>query len=169
MAGAKVSYRIISCPNCKQKIERRNLIDYRVGSPFRTCPSCGAEYIDRDYHELAIEPYKDPKPIKVYLLMALAFAVMLPLIAYYIAPDEWQVFAVILVPLTVLPCLLIAMVKYLRRITGAEKRELQRELDASTSRFRDPVYCYKMLRAGYKIPDSVLNALRTSIVDQQGE
>ena len=54
-------YKMKRCPYCGRQIDMAAIgMKFKVayGSPFRTCPKCHKEYIDRDYQEVALESAK---------------------------------------------------------------------------------------------------------------
>lgn len=51
-------YKMKRCPYCGRQIDMAAIgMKFKVayGSPFRTCPKCHKEYIDRDYQEVALK------------------------------------------------------------------------------------------------------------------
>ena len=44
-----------ACPHCGKKIFHYNQKQWKYGSPIQTCKYCNGKYIDKRYHEMAID------------------------------------------------------------------------------------------------------------------
>lgn len=164
MAGAGYTYKIIQCPFCGNKIERRSMNTYRLGSPFRICPRCKKEYIDEDYHELAIEDFRDQTPIKMYLLIAGLFTLIIPLCSFVAGREEWLLFTGIFYFVFLIIFLPLFLKKVIYVVSGRQKKTVDQLKRESIQRFRDPMYCMKMIAAGYKLPEEL-----TKIIQHTGQ
>ena len=50
-----MKYKTKSCPYCNHTYTILDSAYFQYGSPIRTCKRCGKIFIDKDYHEIAVE------------------------------------------------------------------------------------------------------------------
>lgn len=142
-------HRISRCPHCMQQIDTRGLTTYRLGSPFRNCPRCGKEYVDKEYHELAIEEYKKPPFIKDNPLFVICGLFLWAcFMAGAILNEQWGFFAFLMMIFAV-PAGGYAIYVF----GGFKKKKIDREKQASLQRLQDPLYRAKLRAIGYSVPE----------------
>ena len=139
-------YKMKRCPYCGRQIDMAAIgMKFKVayGSPFRTCPKCHKEYIDRDYQEVALESakakaFRMPKvrPGILWFEVLLLCSLGMQLTGAYASMT------------TVILILAVAVILLVWELHGSAKRqsewekELAKELEASKERLqaRNRVY-----------------------------
>lgn len=147
------TYDMKRCPAC-QKVYEKNFYSgkpkpeekIRYGSPIRVCPSCGHEFIDADYREIALEGIPneaDYKPIMpgtiLYTLLAFGLALFAFFFEFHILPFFFLGLGVIIIGSD--------LFSYQKR-----KRYLEQEIQRSKVRIQDPAYLEKLVKYGYPVP-----------------
>lgn len=151
------SYDIKRCPSCQKPYERNFYSGkpkpeekIRYGSPVKVCPSCGHEFIDRDYREIALEGIPNMSDYKRFAPGTILYTILscgLALFTYYI---EFRILPVIFL---LLGCIITGsdLVTYQKR-----QNHLKKEILASQTRMKDPSYARKLASYGYTVPPEFL-------------
>ncbi len=156
----KVNVTTINCPNCGAECSK-NYGDkdaHIYGSPLRTCPKCGATYIDKRFHEIALEgavyddidPYqkKNKKESLTMMLFGAALTVGTLLLSATgrIYPIAFAIGCFSLV------IGLVSLIRTGKRSVKNKRAELEEELKRSSLRLQNPQYLDALRLAGYDIP-----------------
>lgn len=147
------SYDIKRCPSCNQPYEKNFYSGkpkadekIRYGSPIKTCSSCGHEFLDQDYKEIALEgvpnmaDYKRFTPGTIlYTVLAFGLAIFSYIIDFQFLPVFFALLGVIIIGSDI--------VSYTKR-----QNHLKKEIELSKKRLEDPAYALKLLKYGYPVP-----------------
>lgn len=151
------------CPNCGKDLGlflRRDL----YGSPFRTCPKCKKEYVDRRYKELAILPdgidgEMSYIPAVIFLVVAVIFVIRGVTIGNYdyingspVTLSDQIIWYAIGGILFILAAYEFIVIKF-----GIKKKKLMREYGSSVFRLCDINYARKLSANGFNVPNKYLN------------
>lgn len=137
------------CPACGQLLYHRAQVqDIRYGSPFQSCPGCGAEYFDYRFREPGLEARHHvdrlPKSTLGSLLLGAAFL----LGAVYL---DRKLEMALMGALFLGAALYFAVTFW--RSSEERHRAFQEELTASRLRLKDPEYVDRLRANGIKVPD----------------
>ena len=153
-------YKTKRCPYCGKQIDMAAIgMKFKVayGSPFRTCPKCHKEYIDRDYREVALESAK-AKALKMPKVRSgiVGFEVLL------LCSLGMQLTSAYASMTTVIPILAVAVILLVWELHGSAKRqsewekELAKELAASKERLQDPAYLMELKKLDYPVTEDMI-------------
>lgn len=153
-------YKTKRCPYCGKQIDMAAIgMKFKVayGSPFRTCPKCHKEYIDRDYREVAFESAK-AKALKMPKVRPgiLWFEVLL------LCSLGIQLTSADTSMTTVIPILAVVVILLVWELHGSAKRqsewekELAKELEASKERLQDPAYLMELKKLDYPVTEDMI-------------
>lgn len=142
----RVRYRVVRCPHCNKYLGRRAKVEYRIGSPFLVCPYCEKEYVDSDYHEIAIEDYRPKSSIgDMAKLLLVCIVCAIAVSGWSLALFGWLCLAVLIVAIATL-------VEIIKQVSGIAQRKYEKQLEESKARMRNPAYALKLRAAGFNIP-----------------
>lgn len=153
-------YKTKRCPYCGKQIDMTAIgMKFKVayGSPFRTCPKCHKEYIDRDYREVAFESAK-AKALKMPKVRPwiIWFEVLL------LCSFGMQLTSAYMSMTTVMLILAVAAILLVWELHGSAKRqnewekELAGELAASKERLQDPAYLMELKKLDYPVTEDMI-------------
>lgn len=151
------------CPNCKHIVRTTQFHNHTYGSPLRICQHCGSQYIDRDFEELALRPYKKWSYVKLIIvaftraliISALVIVCVLLVLSQLLhldidnAPFDYVVYVIFAV------CLIICMV-YTFRSKKAYDHALYLEWLDSERRLKNVDYAIQLDQIGYDVPPQYL-------------
>ena len=148
------------CAGCNGNLPLHSKDDYFYGSPIQTCPHCGRHYLDKHYHEPAVEGFQEIdtskkaalKEVWFYVLIAAVITVLniLSFVSGRIRP-------VLLILLAATAVLLFSSIgKTLKVLTGVRKKELEMQLQASEKRLEKKEYALVLKELGYQVPEKYL-------------
>ena len=149
------------CPSCGKEISGYNPASRDYGSPIRTCRSCGQQYLDSRYIELAVEP---PSPrdlsasagLKIALIGLAMLAVSGVFTLYTINIRGYYYRKVMLVAVLSIVMIVFGIVDSVRTKTGAKQKSLDRKRAESEQRLMDREYARQLAALGYNVPDKYL-------------
>ena len=160
-------YKMKRCPYCGRQIDMAAIgMKFKVayGSPFRTCPKCHKEYIDRDYQEVALESakakaFRMPKvrPGILWFEVLLLCSLGMQLTGAYASMT------------TMIPILAVAVILLVWELHGSAKRqsewekELAKELEASKERLQDPAYLMELKKLDYPVTEDMIWQARNRV------
>lgn len=130
------------------------------GSPIRQCATCGKQFLDKDYREIAIDGVR-PVDLKrvttgTIILSVLGFLFGLLLVYCYFGetPSVWYLVGAAI-------SIFISGYLVIGEIAGYSKRQAYLEMERKRSeiRLRDPDYVYALRKLGYYVPDSLLRKI----------
>lgn len=160
-------YKMKRCPYCGRQIDLAAIgMKFKVayGSPFRTCPKCHKEYIDRDYREVALESAKAKalrmskvRPGIIWFEVLLLCSLGMQLTSAYASMT------------TVIPILAVAVILLVWELHGSAKRqsewekELAKELAASKERLQDPAYLMELKKLDYPVTEDMIRRAKNRV------
>ena len=133
------------------------------GSPVRTCKKCGGQYIDRRYHEIAIEgipksDFSKKSMIVVIILGALILYRGIYITGYkplgmdgfgrWILPVTFIILGIVMIVVGVAEIILIC--------TGKKMEKFERLKRESEERMNDRSYAWTLKQEGYNVPEQYL-------------
>ncbi len=150
-----------NCPHCGKKISGYNVSVQEFGSPIRICKGCGHEYLDRRYHEAAVEGYQKSSldirnSCKVILLGCILLAAS-GLLNLHLAADGGRYSAKGLITSVLsLLILIYGIVDAVRIRTGIKRKGLEKKIAESKARLQNKVYAQQLAELGYDVPAEYL-------------
>lgn len=156
-----MTYITKKCPHCKSSysiMQPKGTSFY--GCPIRQCATCGKQFLDKDYREIAIDGIRpvDMKRVTTgtIILSVLGFLFGLVLVYCYFS-DMQSVWYLVGAAISVI----LAGYLVIGEITGYDDRQafLELERKRSEARLRDPNYIYTLRKLGYYVPDSLLKKI----------
>ena len=153
------------CPKCgaELKMVAQGKAHF-YGSPIRQCAKCALVYVDRNYHEIEIEGIRE-EDLSVKKSLGLTLFCLVGLVACiggWILLSNSTGFivrspAAFIVGALIFGIGFFAMIgDTLKILTGAKKKQLEKEREASAQRLSDRVYVLKLQKLGYEIPEKYL-------------
>lgn len=151
------------CPNCGKRFlgnnSNRNL--YLYGSPIRFCKKCKGAYVDKNYHEIAVDGFPPSEvSVKTGLKSALVGLIISVVCAgIFITEIMYSSrYHTIFPILTVagIGMIIVGFVDSIRVKTGSKAKSLEKRRQESVQRLRDTNYALQLLELGYNVPDEFL-------------
>ena len=150
-----------TCPHCGKKLAGYQRGQCWYGSPIVTCKSCGKRYVDRRFHEIAVEgAVKNDLSLRrdglVALLAVGGFAIAFGMNYHMVV--TWERYSVrnVLIQALAVVLLLFAAVDAVSILTGIKAKWVERERQASEARLRDRAYAQELADLGWSVPDQYL-------------
>lgn len=149
------------CPNCGKRLSDSNQNKYLYGSPIRFCKKCKGAYIDKCYHEIAVDGFPPSemsaktglKSALVGLIMAVASGGIA--ITEIIYSNRIHTIFPILV-IAGIGMIIVGIIDSIRVKTGSKAKSLERYRQESIQRLRDPNYAMQLKELGYNVPEEFL-------------
>lgn len=150
-----------SCPYCGKKFHDYNASSTDFGSPIRKCRYCQKEYLDRRYHEIAVEGWNESslnisRSLKVIAIGLVIFLVAGGLTAYTIYFKNYYMTKGVLSAFCGALIVIVGIVDAVRIKTGAKQKSLELKRAESEKRLSNPVYAHQLSELCYKIPEKYL-------------
>lgn len=149
------------CPNCGKKFFNRNSNSFYYGSPIRFCQKCKGAYVDKSYHEIAVEGFPPTEVnVKTGLKTALVGLIMTVVCAgIFITEIKYssryhRVFPVMAVMGIVL--VIVGIIDSIRVKTGSKAKAMEKLRQESIQRMKDPNYALQLKELGYNVPEEFL-------------
>lgn len=149
------------CPNCGKKFFNKNPSGFFYGSPIRFCKKCKGAYIDKNYHEIAIDGFPPTEVnIKTGLKIALIGLIMTVVCGgiffteitysfrYHTVFPAMSVMGIVLV--------IIGIIESIRVKTGLKAKAMEKLRQESIQRLKDPKYALQLKELGYNVPEEFL-------------
>lgn len=151
------------CPECGKKFFYYDERQFRYGSPVRECRKCGSQYIDRRYHEIAIEGIpSDQMSKKSYLIMMVIGALILwrgihlvqyrPLggseVTRWFLPVVFIIMGAVMIIGGIIEIIMIS--------NGSKAMKFEKIKSESEERLRDRSYAWTLKQEGYNVPEQFL-------------
>ena len=156
---------VFRCSNCGSEL-RMAAPDktHHYGSPIRQCAKCAQVYVDWNYHEIEIDGIReeDLSAKKSLGLTLFCLVGLVVCIGGWILLENASGFlvkspAAFIVGILLFGIGFVAMVgDTLKILTGAKKKELEKERQASVRRLSDREYVLKLQKLGYTVPEKYL-------------
>ncbi len=152
------------CSKCGAPIMVLAQDEYKYGCPIRACAQCHQRYLDRGWHEIAVEGYRETdvstkKNVKqlggwglatVALIAANIFTVQVLHVVYY---------ALVFLAIGAGIAFLVALKDTFVCATGMKKNDLEQLREESERRLRNPEYAKQLAELGYPVPARYLTGL----------
>lgn len=152
------------CPFCGHKFFFYNKDAYYYGSPIQTCKKCGSKYIDRRYHEIAIEGIRSAdSPSVVPFIIAILIGGFFIYRAFCLFGSYHRsgtlptndILAVLFVVFGAL-FIVFSIIEIIRTLTGGKQRKMDKLYRESDERMQNRVYAQTLENAGYNVPEKYL-------------
>lgn len=147
---------VFHCKICGKKLFSYEVNQRMYKSPLCTCKYCGTEYIDPRCQELAVTgiPAQELKPVRSVIFCVLGL--LIGWRGYYLfgmrtigLPENMQWFLPSVLLLLGGIMVIAGIVDFVRIITGAKKKKLEKMLEESKLRLQDEAYVMKLKQLGY--------------------
>lgn len=155
-----------ACPYCNKKPFSYTPNQWYYGSPVRTCKKCGQKYLDRRYHEIAVEGFEGGTLSTRTSLGAAGFGVLLFIVGggihlfeiYRPISTEIRTIHTMWCYLALMGAVLalIMLVDCIRIKTGAKANHLETLRQESIERLKDTEYARLLANEGYSVPDEFM-------------
>lgn len=150
-----------SCPNCGARIWFYEEREWKYGSPIKACKECNGKYVDRRYHEIAVEGILpnslDLKlSLKKLLIIAGVFASALLIHLYEIFFQNYYHIVFCGLMLISLLCIFVQIVDFVDIITGSKAKRFEKLRAESVQRLSDVNYAAELASVGYPVPNEFL-------------
>lgn len=149
-----------SCPYCEKKFHDYNASSRDFGSPIRKCRYCKKEYLDRRYHEIAIEGYGNSlninRSLKIIALGLILFLVAGGLTAYTIYFKNYYMIKGVLSAFGGLLIAVIGIIDAVRIKSGAKQKSMELKMMESEKRLNNSEYAHQLSELGYIVPEKYL-------------
>ncbi len=153
----------INCPNCGKRLSDNsaNKNKYLYGSPIRYCKKCKGAYVDRNYHEIAVDGFP-PSEVnaKTGLKTALIGVIMsvtcggIFITEIMYSDHYYTVFPTMAILGIVFA--VIGIIDSIRVKTGLKSKSLEKLRQESVQRLSDPNYAVQLKELGYNVPAEFL-------------
>lgn len=158
---AQIPFTNGSCPNCGKKLSNYNPNSYLYGSPIRYCKKCKGAYVDRNYHEIAVDGFpkeemKASAGLKTALIGLIVSVVAAGIFLCEIMFSEY--YHTIFPILAVMGIVMIVMgiVDSIRVKSGAKAGSMEKLRQESIGRLQNPQYAMQLAELGYNVPQQYL-------------
>ncbi len=152
------------CPFCGYQSFICNKQAYYYGSPIQTCKKCDHQYIDKRYHEIAIEGirYADRASIIpvviIWILGGFLIYRSFCLFGSYHRSGTLPQNDILAVLFFIIGVLFIigGIIELIRTLTGTKQRKTDTLRQESEERMQNRVYAQILANAGYNVPEKYL-------------
>ncbi len=161
MADEKLPLYYGKCPHCGREgfayVERQ----WYQGSPVRQCKRCRQTYLDKRYHEVAVEGF-EPGSLSVKNSGFMIGAGIIDTVLFgLIHIGEKRLFSsyhLSFVFIAIIGLLLIVMgvIDFIRIVTGLKAKKQKKVLEQSEKRLMDKNYAKLLAQQGYEVPEKYL-------------
>ena len=145
------------CPHCGKKAALYNENEYKYGSPIVQCSGCGKKYIDKRFHEIAIEGMPTGLMNTARYARFALIGVVLSIVSLAVSFVMYKAFGrvdlrvAIFCPLFIIVSL-FNVIELIKVKTGMKSKELEKQMEESKKRLQDPVYVAELEENGYTLP-----------------
>lgn len=158
---AQIPFTNGSCPNCGKKLSNYNPNSYLYGSPIRYCKKCKGAYVDRNYHEIAVDGFpkeemKASAGLKTALIGLIVSVVAAGIFLCEIMFSEYYhtIFPILAVVGIVM--IVMGIVDSIRVKSGAKAGSMEKLRQESIGRLQNPQYAMQLAELGYNVPQQYL-------------
>lgn len=151
------------CPYCGKSISflKYSQGEWKYGSPIRVCKKCGQKYIDKRYHEVAVDGINpdsfNMKKLGTCFAIGVVALLMSALFnAYTILLKDYFYLKVVGVGLIGIVMIVYSIIDFIRIKTGAKERQLAKRAEDSVNRLKDRAYAHELVSLGYNVPEKYL-------------
>lgn len=149
------------CPYCGVEIKGYMESQSDYGSPIRVCRKCGKSYLDRRYHEIAIEgigtnALSIKRDAKIALLGFAFFAVGFLLnLGMVLSSDKYNL-RLVFIQLIAIILIIFALGDAVMIKTGKKEKRLEKKRMESVERLKNKEYARTLAELGYNVPNEYL-------------
>lgn len=149
------------CSKCGAPIMVLAADEYRYGCPIRACAQCRQRYLDRGWHEIAVEGYRESdvsakSNAKQMLGLGLATGGLVAANIFSIMVLHLIVYMLIALAIGAGVGFLVALKDTLVCATGMKKADLEQLKAESERRLCNPEYAKQLAELGYPVPERYL-------------
>lgn len=150
------------CPYCGKDISLNYVQrEWRYGSPIRVCKKCNQKYIDKRYHEIAVDGINpdsfNMKRVGFSFLFGIIVLVFSALFnSYTILLKGYYHTAMITLGLAGILLLIYTIIDFIRIKTGLKERKIEKLIEESVNRLNDKEYAKELVSVGYNVPEKYL-------------
>ncbi len=158
---AQIPFTNGSCPNCGKRISDYGQNKYLYGSPIRYCKKCKGAYVDRNYHEIAVDGFpktemKASTGLKSALMGLVITVVSAGIFILEICfSDRYHTIFPILAVMGIV-MIIIGIVDSIRVKSGAKADSMEKMRQESIQRLSDQRYAVQLKELGYNVPEQYL-------------
>lgn len=158
-----------TCPHCGTEVKDYREYGWEYGSPIRKCEKCGNNYINKGYHEIAVEGIapdefdakKSVHGILLGLAIVLGAAAATAAITWATIhfANVYYVKIIILGVVLAVIGLIFAVcmfIDFLKIKSGAKERKFDSLKEESVQRLKNKEYARELAEIGYDVPEQYL-------------
>ncbi len=158
----------ISCPKCGKIDGEYNINEYRYGSPIRKCKKCGNKFVNKFYHEIAVDgaapgAFDVMQKVKAMLVVLGLFLICVIIHAIEIFyRDSYH----ILFPLMAVICIfsfLFFVGDIIAIKSGLKQKRTDKQYAESIERLKNTEYARELESCGYNVPPEFLGEEETTV------
>ncbi len=158
----------ISCPKCGKVDGEYNINEYRYGSPIRTCKKCGNKFLNKFYHEIAVDgaapgAFDVMQKVKGMLISLGLFlgCVTVHAIEIFYRDRFHTVFPIM--ALAGIVCFLFCIGDIIAIKSGLKQKRTDKKYAESIERLKDMDYARELENFGYNVPPEFLGEEETIV------
>lgn len=151
------------CPYCGKAISFFKYVpeEWKYGSPIRECKKCHQKYIDKRYHEIAVDginpdSFNMKKLGACFAIGVVALLMSVLFNAYTILLKDYYYLKVVGVGLIGIVMIVYSIIDFIRIKTGAKERQLEKRIEESVNRLENRAYAHELVFLGYNVPEKYL-------------
>ncbi|MDO4317298.1 MAG: hypothetical protein Q4C48_03720 [Lachnospiraceae bacterium] len=149
------------CSKCGAPIMLLAADEFKYGCPIRACAQCRQRYLDRGWHEIAVEGYRESdvstkSNAKQTLGLGLATLGLIAANVFSIAVLHLIVYMLIFLAIGAGIGFLVALKDTFVCATGMKKADLEQLKAESERRLSNPEYAKQLAELGYPVPSRYL-------------
>ena len=150
------------CPHCGKSIAITYMLnEWKYGSPIKVCKKCNQEYIDKRYHEMAIDGFSpetfDIKGTLSFLIFGVMSTIASILITAFSLWLDSSYYPMVIATGIMGILIVIGMICNLISIkTGIKQRRIEKKMLQSVERLQNKEYAHKLASLGYSVPERFL-------------
>ena len=150
-----------TCPYCGENVKDYKENSWEYGSPIRKCEKCGNKYINKCYHEIAVEGIEpdamNAKQSVIFMLMGVATMIVSAL-ATFETVHFWGFYYVKVVCIGFIGLIVAVgmIIDILRIKTGAKAHKFDSLCAESVQRLQNAEYARELASIGYDVPEQYL-------------
>lgn len=157
----KIQYQTVKCTNCGSTLSiNAPGSAYFYGSPIRSCPKCGRQYLDKNYHEIEIDGIQKTdisnKGAAGLLIGSLAAAVIFGVLFIFFLSRGRLHFGTLIATVISLLIFIFGLVDAIKIKSGSKQKELEKEHQQSILRLQNKEYAHTLKKLGYQVPEKYL-------------
>lgn len=150
------------CPYCGKDISLNYMQrEWKYGSPIRVCKKCNQKYIDKRYHEIAVEGINpdtfDLKKSLISLLLGVILLVLSVVInGITIFTGGYYYSKIAFLGVAGIAIIIFMIIDIIRMKTGLKERRLEKVMLESVNRLQNKEYAHELASVGYNVPEKYL-------------